>query len=148
MGWFRDLIELGMMEDIPEKLADLMVGRVRDTIGTTKQYGHTLRQPDAIAEKINQWIADGGGFRQKAVWRDDKPEWQQEVPSLYAAIGVGLWNVIGAMTTNVKCKHCGQAFTPKTNTQLYCNEPECRRAKNRLNQRRSRANRAARAQVR
>jgi hypothetical protein len=138
---------LGITAGLPEALADAMVGRVRDAIGTKKQFRMTLRQADAIAEKVNEWIADGGGFQQKAVWYDGWPQWRREVRSLFAAIAVGLWNVIGDMTTGPRCQHCDQVFQPRTTTQMYCTEPACRRARARKNTQRSRADRAARAEV-
>ena len=145
-NWFREAFELGLPVTTPEAYTESMVGRVRDAIGSEEQFRKTLQHRDAIAEKITQWIADGGGFYKTPVWRDDQPEWQEEVGSLYAAIGVGLWNVIGDMTTNPTCKHCGQVFEPTKITQLhYCHREECRRERIRANQRRSRANRAARA---
>jgi hypothetical protein len=143
--WIRAAWELGLMQDLPERLTEPMVGRVRDAIGTKGQFDKTLQQPDALSEKINQWITDGGGLQLKAVWHDDRAEWQQEVRSLYAAIGVGLWNVIGDTTVNPKCEHCHRIFIPRTNTQRYCHRDECRRARDRENQRRSRASRADRA---
>jgi hypothetical protein len=144
LGWIRDAIELGNPEDLPDALAKVIVGRIRDAIGSKDQFAKTLQQPDALAERINQWIEEGGGFRQKAAWQDGQAVWQEEVRSLYAAIGVGLWNVIGDMTTGRNCKHCGQVFTPARTWQKYCEE--CgKRVRDRMSQRRSRANRAPQA---
>ncbi|MBW3633732.1 MAG: hypothetical protein KY456_11970, partial [Chloroflexi bacterium] len=128
--------------------ADSMIGRVRDVIGTKEQFAQTLRHPDALAERVNQWIDDGGGFRQKAVWHGGWPQWQREVHSLYAAIGVGLWNVIGDITTGPRCKHCDQVLQPKSSRQLYCDQKACQQARKRENQQHSRANRAAQANER
>jgi hypothetical protein len=144
LGWIRDAIEFENPEDLPDALADVIVGRIRDAIGSKKQFARTVQQSDALAERINQWIDEGGGFQQKAVWQDGQAEWQDEVRSLYAAIGVGLWNVIGDMPIARKCQDCGQAFARTRGWQKYCQA--CgKRARDRDSQRRSRAKRAAQA---
>jgi hypothetical protein len=145
MGWFAPLIELGEMPDVAERFANTMVGRVRDLIGTETQFAKTLRHPNAIAERVNAWIEDGGGCKRKAVWQDSKLEWREEVSSLYAAIGVGLGNVIGDMTIHPRCRHCGRVFEPRTRTQAYCMLPKCRQVRNTERQRRHRAKRAVQA---
>jgi hypothetical protein len=143
MQWTRAAVDLGITRELPKTIADAMVGRVRDVVGTEKHFARTLQQPDALAEKVNQWIEDGGGFQQKAVWHDERADWQRRVRSLFAAIGVGLWNVIGDMTTNPECPSCGQVFTPGRRTQRYCEDCGIR-GRNRVNQRRSRARKATR----
>lgn len=143
MGWLAALIELGDMPELAEGIANTMVGRVRDLIGTETQFAQTLQHPDAIVTRVNEWIEDGGGCKRKAVWHNDKLEWREEVSSLYAAIGVGLGNVIGDMSIHPQCKHCGRVFKPRTRTQAYCTKPKCRQARDTERQRRHRANRAA-----
>ena len=72
---------------------------------------------------INQWIEEGGGYPKKAA-RQDAPgsPSQEEVRSLYSAIAVGLWNVIGDLTTKRKCEYCGQTFVPARSNQKYCKD--------------------------
>ena len=89
LGWIWDSIKLGNPEDLPDALANTIVGPIRDAISSKDQFAKTLQQSDALAERINQWIEEGGGFRQKAVWQDGQAVWQEDVRSLYAAIGVG-----------------------------------------------------------
>jgi hypothetical protein len=92
-----------------------------------------LDHPVALADRVQHWIEDGGGYAVRPVW-DLRPggtaTWRAEINSLFAAIGVGLWNAISSSKGVSFCPHCQNLYPLTRRDKPHCGEPACVTAQN------------------
>jgi hypothetical protein len=143
-GWVRLAAEMGIAREVPPEPMGLPdVPQAADATREAKKlFVLGISQRDALVAKVQCWINDGGGYEVRPNWSGgagDRPEWQSGVRSLYAAIGVALWDKIQDGRGSRPCRHCRRIFPVKRVDQWYCDREACRRARLRENTRQHRA---------
>jgi hypothetical protein len=101
----------------------------------------SLDRPDALADHVQRWIEDGGGYEVRPAWvggNGGTAIWRAEVTSLYAAIGVALWNAIRGGIGIGFCPYCNALFELKRRDKPHCGQPACDTAHGRVRKQKSR----------
>ncbi len=110
-----------------------------------------VRAQAALDETMNRWLAELG-ITLHHQW-SPKPRLSLECSSVLGGIGMLLVEALNGSRMPARCEACKTFFTPKgrnrsANKRAFCDDRECRRARDRIHQQESRARKRLAAQER